>query len=228
MKPPSQLESSWQEILKDEWNKPYLEELAHFLSKERRQFEVYPPKGEVFQAFEKTPFTQVKVVIVGQDPYHGPGQAHGLSFSVKQGVKLPPSLKNIYKEIHDDLGLHPPLHGYLGSWAEQGILMLNAVLTVRAHEPQSHHGKGWEMFTDCVISHLAHRESPPIFVLWGNQAKAKCKIILEKSQKKHFILESAHPSPYSAHFGFLGCKHFSKVNEYLKTLGHSPINWVMA
>lgn len=228
MKPPMQLESSWQAILKEEWNKPYLLQLSQFLAQERKLAEVYPPSSEVFHAFEKTPFHEVKVVIVGQDPYHGPGQAHGLSFSVKKHVKSPPSLKNIYKEIQNDLGLTPPDHGYLGSWAEQGILMLNAVLTVRAHQPQSHHNQGWEIFTDCVISHLAERQDPPIFVLWGNQAKGKCKMILEKSQKKHFILEAAHPSPYSAYSGFFGCRHFSKINEQLKSQGKPPINWVNA
>lgn len=226
MKPPAQLESSWKEVLKEEWNKPYLAQLAQFLANERSQGDVYPSNIDVFSAFEKTSFHDVKVVIVGQDPYHGPGQAHGLSFSVQKGVKSPPSLKNIFKEIHDDLGLNAPNHGYLGSWAAQGVLMLNAVLTVRAREPQSHHGQGWEIFTDCVISHLANRQNPPIFVLWGNQAKAKCKIILEKSEKVHCILEAAHPSPYSAHSGFFGCRHFSKINEQLKKQGQSPINWV--
>lgn len=225
---PPQLEESWQKVLKEEWSKQYLLELRDFLAKERASgVPVYPSQQEVFSAFSHTPFDKVKVVIVGQDPYHGPNQAHGLSFSVQKGVRPPPSLVNIFKELHQDLGVPYPSHGSLVSWAEQGVLMLNTVLTVRAGQPKSHRGKGWEQFTDSVIAHLADRENPPIFVLWGSEAKAKCAIILEKIQKNHFILESMHPSPYSAHLGFFGCRHFSKINDHLKKQGQSPINWTI-
>jgi uracil-DNA glycosylase len=226
--PPPQLETSWQEALKEEWSQPYLLNLASFLASERRSHNpIYPPASQVFAAFEKIPIDKVKVVIMGQDPYHGEGQAHGLSFSVQKGVSPPPSLKNIFKELQDDLHIPIPSHGCLNSWAEQGVLLLNAVLTVRANEPRSHHNKGWEMFTDRIIAYLADLPDPPIFVLWGNDAKKKCGIILERFQKKHFILEAKHPSPYSAHFGFFGCRHFSKINEQLKKQGKTAINWAI-
>ncbi len=229
---PSKMElllgSSWQNVLQEEWCKPYFLQLIDFLIQERASpVPIYPPPQEVFSAFALTPFDQVKVVIMGQDPYHGPKQAHGLSFSVCPGNPLPPSLRNIFQELHTDLGISPPSHGSLISWAKQGVLMLNAVLTVRAHQPRSHQKKGWEQFTDTVITHLATREDPPIFVLWGHDAKAKCRLILEKVPPIHFILESMHPSPYSAHFGFFGCRHFSKINEHLKSQGKAPIDWVI-
>lgn len=225
MFPPPQLEKSWQEVLKDEWSKPYLADLASFIAKERGEGDVYPAKKDVFNAFEKTPYDKVKVVIIGQDPYHGEGQAHGLSFSVRPGIKFPPSLKNIFKELQDDLGIQAPAHGTLESWANQGVLMLNAVLTVKANQPRSHHGQGWEIFTDRVVATLAARKDPVIFVLWGRDAREKCKIIGEKEKTHHFFLETTHPSPYSVHSGFFGCRHFSKINELLKKQGKTPIDW---
>ncbi len=226
--PPPQLEESWKDALQEEWSKKYLEELAQFLATERAQGAVYPPKQDVFNAFNSTPFKQVKVVIVGQDPYHGPDQAHGLSFSVPAGIPQPPSLKNIFKELQEDLGMSPPNHGNLASWAKQGVLMLNAILTVRAHTPKSHYGKGWEQFTDAVINRLADREDPVIFVLWGKTAQEKCRHILESTRKRHFVLMAPHPSPYSVHSGFFGCKHFSKINEVLTKQGKEPINWTLS
>lgn len=225
---PPQLDESWREALKDEWSKKYVQELASFLSTERAgSIPIYPSKLDVFNAFNHTPFDQVKVVIIGQDPYHGPGQAHGLSFSVPKEVAQPPSLKNIFKELQEDLGIAPPKHGCLTGWAKQGVLMLNAILTVRAHTPQSHNGKGWETFTDAVVSALISREDPAIFVLWGKTAQEKCRRILEKTTNRHFVLTAAHPSPYSAYSGFFGCKHFSKINELLKKQGKEPINWAL-
>lgn len=225
--PPPQLEQSWKSALQEEWPKRYLEELAVFLAAERQLGPVYPAKTDVFNALNSTPYDQVKVVIVGQDPYHGPGQAHGLSFSVPTGVKQPPSLKNIFKELQDDLGIAPPTHGNLVSWAQQGVLMLNAILTVRARTPRSHYGKGWEQFTDAVIKRLADREDPAIFVLWGKTAQEKCRHILELTKQRHFVLMSPHPSPYSVHSGFFGCRHFSKINELLTKQGKEPINWTL-
>lgn len=228
MLPPPQLEQSWKEALKDEWTKPYLSQLATFVNQERASgTPVYPAKQEVFNAFNQTPFDKVKVVIIGQDPYHGPNQAHGLSFSVPYGVNPPPSLKNIFKELKEDLGIDSPNHGCLSAWAKQGVLMLNATLTVRAHTPASHHGKGWEAFTDAVVASLCTREDPVIFVLWGKAAQDKCRQILAKAGNRHFILTAAHPSPYSASFGFFGCRHFSKINEILKTQGKEPIQWAL-
>ena len=225
--PPPQLEESWKKALQEEWPKKYLEELAQFLAEERAHGAVYPSKQDVFNAFNSTPFEQVKVVIVGQDPYHGPDQAHGLSFSVPVGIPQPPSLKNIFKELQEDLGIIPPNHGSLTSWAKQGVLMLNAILTVRAHTPKSHYGKGWEQFTDAVINRLADREDPIIFVLWGKTAQEKCRHILESTRQRHFVLMAPHPSPYSVHSGFFGCKHFSKINEVLTKQGKEPINWTL-
>ena len=225
--PPPQLEESWKNALRDEWSKKYLEELAQFLAVERTQGTVYPSKQDVFNAFNSTPFEQVKVVIVGQDPYHGQDQAHGLSFSVPTGISQPPSLKNIFKELQEDLGIIPPNHGNLVGWAKQGVLLLNAILTVRAHTPKSHYGKGWEQFTDAVINCLADREDPVIFVLWGKTAQEKCRHILESTRKRHFVLMAPHPSPYSVHSGFFGCKHFSKINELLTKQGKEPINWTL-
>lgn len=198
--------------------------LAQFVAAERKKGVVYPPKSDVFAAFE-VPFEDVKVVIVGQDPYHGEGQAHGLSFSVPMGVKQPPSLQNIFKELQDDLGISPPSHGNLHSWAKQGVLMLNAVLTVRARTPQSHAHQGWETFTDAVIEKLAERDDPVVFVLWGKFAQEKCRNALAKTTKAHCVLTAAHPSPFAARNGFFGCRHFSKINDYLKRQGKQPIDW---
>lgn len=224
--PPPQLEQSWKEALKEEWSKKYLSDLAVFIAQERGgTIPVYPPRNEVFSAFGFTPFDKVKAVIIGQDPYHGPGQAHGLSFSVQGNTPQPPSLKNIFKELLDDLGISPPRHGSLVSWAKQGVLMLNALLTVRAGAPQSHSGKGWEEFTDAVVTTLTLREDPVIFVLWGKTAQEKCRHILEQTRERHFVLMAPHPSPFSAYSGFFGCKHFSKINELLKKQGKEPINW---
>ena len=179
----------------------------------------------IVEKIAKTPFHQVKVVIVGQDPYHGKGQAHGLSFSVPEGIGQPPSLKNIFRELKEDLGISEPSTGCLTSWAEQGVLLLNATLTVRASEPKSHYGKGWERFTDAVISQLALREDPVIFVLWGASAQEKCKTVLQHINKERVVLTAAHPSPFSAYNGFFGCRHFSKINDHLKRWGKRPIDW---
>jgi uracil-DNA glycosylase len=224
MKPPPQLEKTWQVKLENQWSLPYMKQLAEFLAKQRAEGEVYPPKELVFSAFEKVPFSKVKVVIVGQDPYHGPGQAHGLSFSVPKGVTPPPSLKNIFKELQADLGITPPAHGCLEKWAEQGVLLLNATLTVLRGQPLSHAKQGWETFTDAVIEALLEREEPVIFVLWGKYAQDKCKKLIGKTIQRHHILMAAHPSPFSATH-FLGCRHFSKINDLLKREGKEPIDW---
>lgn len=221
--PPPQLDQSWCKALDAEWEKPYLRELANFLQKERVEAEVFPKSSEVFAALNATGFEDVRVVIVGQDPYHDVGQAHGLSFSVKPGVVPPPSLKNIYKELQADLGIVAPEHGCLEKWAKQGVLLLNATLTVRAHSPKSHHGMGWEQFTDACVERLAEREDPVIFVLWGRSAKEKLDRL--HIDKRHPVLTAPHPSPFSAHSGFLGCKHFSKINLLLTNQGKKPINW---
>jgi len=226
--PPKQLEESWKTILKEEWSKPYLLKLAQFLSEERASnVPIYPSKQDVFSAFQYTPYERVKVVIIGQDPYHGPGQAHGLSFSVLPGVPLPPSLKNIFKELQEDLNIPSPPHGCLTSWAKQGVLLLNNVLTVREHTPRSHAGKDWEKFTDAVVLRLCEREDPVIFVLWGKDAQEKCRHILESTARRHFVLTAPHPSPFSAHSGFFGCRHFSKINDLLKRQGKEPIDWAI-
>lgn len=218
------MEKGWYEKLKDEFSKPYLQNLQKFLQEQyQKNHIIYPPKEKIFQAFCVPAFNQVKVVIVGQDPYHNPGQAIGLSFSVAPGVKQPPSLKNIFKEIQDDLGIKPPSHGCLLHWAKQGICLLNATLTVRKNEPKSHYGKGWENFTDAAISILAKREDPIVFMLWGKSAQEKCEHI--GIAKHHLILKSAHPSPYSAYSGFFGCQHFSKANSFLEKVGKEPIDW---
>ncbi len=225
MKPPPQIDASWAEALKNEWEKPYLDDLVAFIAQERRSdTPVYPPKMEVFNAFNYTPYDRVEVVIIGQDPYHGQGQAHGLSFSVTGEVKQPPSLKNIFKELKEDLGIEPPDHGNLEKWATQGILMLNTILTVRASEPRSHHGKGWELFTSSVVQILNERKDPVIFVLWGKAAQEKCGSVAPH----HHVLIAPHPSPYSAHSGFFGSRPFSKINELLKSQGKQPINWALS
>lgn len=217
------LEESWKQILAEEFEKPYFLSLKTFLENEFKAGQIiYPPGPKIFAALNTTPFDQVKVVILGQDPYHNPGQAEGLSFSVSPGQKLPPSLQNIFKELKTDLNIPTPSHGSLMKWAEQGVLLLNATLTVRENQPGSHQKKGWEDFTDSIIRELSHRKSGVIFVLWGKYAQAKANLI---DTTKHFILQSAHPSPFSVERGFYGCKHFSKVNELLKEQGKSPINW---
>lgn len=220
------IEESWQSKLKEELAQPYIRELQSFLQKERQgKKAVYPPDSQVFNAFSYTPYDQVKVVLIGQDPYHGLGQAHGLSFSVPCGVPCPPSLKNIFAELKADLKIPVPLDGCLSRWAKQGVLLLNATLTVRAGEPRSHHGKGWERFTDAVVAKLVEREDSLVFVLWGKSAQEKCQSILSSGEGRHAVLTAAHPSPYSARNGFFGCRHFSKVNRLLQQWGKTPIDW---
>lgn len=223
---PPQLEASWCAALKQEFMKPYMEDLKAFVAKERLgSVPIYPPAEDVFNAFSYTPFDQVKVVIVGQDPYHGPEQAHGLCFSVKEGVAIPPSLQNIFKELKQDLGINTPGHGCLTSWAKQGVLLLNATLTVRQSEPMSHHKKGWEEFTDTVIRLLAERTDPLVFILWGKSAQEKFAHLHCATNRSHLILKAPHPSPFSAHSGFFGCAHFSKTNQFLCNNGKTPIDW---
>ena len=222
------MEASWLERLGEEFEKPYMKELEAFLARERAAgAEVYPPYELIFNAFCQTPFAEVKVVIMGQDPYHGPGQAHGLSFSVPPGVPAPPSLQNIFKEIRDDLGIPVPKSGCLTGWAKQGVLLLNATLTVRANEAKSHFGKGWEVFTDRVVRLLCMRKEPLVFLLWGKSALDKFQHIAECGTGRHLVLTAAHPSPLSAHAGFMGCRHFSKTNEFLKKAGIKPIHWAV-
>lgn len=216
------IETSWKEQLNGEFEKPYFRSLAQFVKEEYQQKQVYPNGKEIFNAFEKCPFDQVKVVILGQDPYHGPGQAHGLSFSVREGVPFPPSLLNIFKELKNDLGIPVPPHGNLERWAKQGVLLLNATLTVEAHRAGSHQQKGWEAFTDKVIHRLAEEREGLVFMLWGAYAQKKAAFI---SDEKHLKLHAPHPSPLSAHRGFLGCGHFGKANEYLKSQGKEVIRW---
>ncbi len=221
------MEASWLELLQGEFEKPYMKELEAFLAKEIRSgAEIYPPFELIFNAFCQTPFDKVRVVIMGQDPYHGPGQAHGLSFSVPKGIPIPPSLQNIFKEIKDDLGIQPPNHGCLIEWARQGVLLLNATLTVRANEPKSHYGKGWEPFTDRVVQLLCTRKDPLVFLLWGKSAADKFQHICMNASH-HLVLAASHPSPLSAHSGFFGCRHFSKANEFLKKVGKKPIDWAI-
>jgi uracil-DNA glycosylase len=216
------LNNDWQQLLQDEFEKDYYQNLRRFLISEYKSKTIYPDMNDIFNALKFTAYKNVKVVILGQDPYHGPNQAHGLSFSVKKGVKVPPSLINIYKELHDDLGCYIPNNGFLKNWTDQGVLLLNTVLTVRAHEANSHRNMGWEMLTDQIISLLNKREDPIVFILWGNPAIAKSKLI---TNKKHFIITSPHPSPLSAYRGFFGSKPFSKTNEFLKSINKKPINW---
>lgn len=220
------MEASWLERLEGEFEKPYMKRLEGFLADEMARAVVYPPMDLVFNAFCQTPFDAVKVVIMGQDPYHGPGQAHGLSFSVPKGVPAPPSLQNIFKEIESDLGIARPTSGCLLEWVKQGVLLLNATLTVRDGEPKSHFGQGWELFTDQVIRLLVERKDPLVFLLWGKSALDKFQHISGAS-KHHLILTAPHPSPLSAYAGFLGCKHFSKTNEFLMNHGKTPIDWAV-
>ncbi len=216
------IDDSWNEVLIDEFKSDYFTELKAFLVEEKKEHTVYPPESQIFSAFTLTPFNEVKVVILGQDPYHGTGQAHGLCFSVPEGIKQPPSLKNILKEIHNDLNLAIPTSGNLENWAKQGVLLLNATLTVRANMAGSHQKKGWEKFTDKVIQELSDKREGLVFLLWGNYAQAKANLI---NPNKHYILKSVHPSPLSAHRGFMGCSHFSKTNEILKNNGLEEIEW---
>lgn len=214
--------NDWAGLLASELEQPYYVQLRQFLKEEYATQTIYPGMHDIFNALQLTPYAGVKVVILGQDPYHGAGQAHGLSFSVKPGVPKPPSLLNMFKELQDDLGCTIPNHGNLAEWAEQGVLLLNTVLTVREGSPNSHKGKGWETFTDRVISHLNEREQPIVFILWGSHAQNKIQLI---TNKRHFIIRSVHPSPLSAHRGFFGSKPYSKANAYLRSLGMAEINW---
>lgn len=216
------IHNSWQTILTDEFEKEYYQKLRNFLKKEYTTQKIHPDMYHIYEALELTPYEKVKVVILGQDPYHGVNQAHGLSFSVQPGVKIPPSLNNIYKELQSDLGISPVKHGNLVSWAKQGVLLLNTVLTVREGQAYSHRGKGWEILTDKIIEKLNEREKPIVFILWGKPAQEKMKMI---DKSRHIILKSAHPSPLSAHRGFLGSKPFSKTNDALMALGETPIDW---
>lgn len=217
------IEAGWKAELKEEFSKPYFEDIVNFLKAEKAAGKViYPPGPYIFNAFNTTPFDGVKVVILGQDPYHGPGQAHGLSFSVPPGVAPPPSLVNIFKELHTDLQLPVPGHGYLEKWAKQGVLLLNAALTVEAHKPMSHSKIGWHHFTDDVIRILSRDREHIVFMLWGSFAKSKAELI---DKTKHLILTAAHPSPLSAHNGFFGCRHFSKANFWLQRMGIAQIDW---
>ncbi len=212
------LGNSWDALLADQFTSLYYKELREFLKTEYRTRVIYPPMGDIFNALRATPYEKVKAVILGQDPYHGPGQAHGMCFSVQKGVELPPSLKNIFKELEQELGITPPDHGCLQKWAEEGVLLLNTVLTVRAGAAASHRGMGWERLTDRVIELLNDRPEPMVFMLWGSHARAK-KTLLQNP--KHLVLECAHPSPLSAYNGFFGCGHFKRANEFL----NEPINW---
>ena len=216
------IHNSWQTILTDEFEKEYYQKLRNFLKKEYTTQKIHPDMYHIYEALELTPYEKVKVVILGQDPYHGVNQAHGLSFSVQPGVKIPPSLNNIYKELQSDLGISPVKHGNLVSWAKQGVLLLNTVLTVREGQAYSHRGKGWEILTDKIIEKLNEREKPIVFILWGKPAQEKMKMI---DKSRHISLTSAHPSPLSAHRGVLGSKPFSKTNDALMALGETPIDW---
>ena len=218
------INESWKKELQDEFSKPYFQQIVTFLKTEKLQGkQIYPPGSQIFQAFDAAPFDEVKVVILGQDPYHGAGQAHGLSFSVPEGVKPPPSLQNIFKEIQSDIGITmPPNNGNLLPWAKQGVLLLNAALTVRAGEPFSHAKLGWATFTDEVIRHISDDKENVVFLLWGKFAQDKQVLI---DETKHHVLKAAHPSPFSADKGFFGCKHFSKTNEFLVANGQTPIDW---
>lgn len=217
------IEDSWKRVLHNEFSKPYFLEAVTFIKTEKALGKtIYPPGSLIFNAFNSTPFDKVKVVLLGQDPYHGKGQAHGLSFSVLPGIKPPPSLMNIFKELHDDIGIRPPSHGTLTRWAEQGVLLLNASLSVRENEPMSHGAIGWTMFTDSVISKISSEKENVVFLLWGKFAQQKQELI---DETKHLVLKAAHPSPFSANNGFFGCRHFSKTNEYLVKNGIDPIDW---
>ncbi|MGI6155477.1 MAG: uracil-DNA glycosylase [Enterococcus lemanii] len=218
------MQNKWQAILASEFQQPYYQKLQTFVNEEYQSQTIYPKKENIFRAFQQTDFDQVKVVILGQDPYHGPNQSHGLAFSVQPGVKIPPSLRNIFKELENDLGIPPATCGDLTAWASQGVLLLNTVLTVRAGEANSHRKKGWEVFTDAVIQQLNARQQPIVFILWGKPAQQKVAMI---DTGKHVIIQSVHPSPLSASRGFFGSKPFSRTNEALISLGEKPINWCL-
>ena len=218
------LEPSWLAALAAEFDQPYMHDLKAFLVEERANHQVFPPGKDMFNAFWYTPLHAVRVVILGQDPYHGPGQAHGLCFSVKKGVPPPPSLVNMFKELETSLGVPRPSHGELTSWARQGVLLLNTVLSVRAHQANSHQGKGWETFTDRAIEAVNDQREGVVFVLWGAPARKKARMI---DQRRHLVLEAPHPSPLSAHNGFFGCGHFAKINEHLRARGEAPIDWAL-
>ncbi len=220
-----QIEESWKKVLWEEFQTESFANLKQFLVEEKARHIIYPPGPQIFNAFAFTPLDEVKVVILGQDPYHGKGQAHGLCFSVPKGVKPPPSLVNIFKELHDDLAIEIPDHGNLENWAKQGVMLLNATLTVRASSAGSHQNKGWESFTDSVIRTISEKKDHVVFLLWGRYAQAKSALI---NGSKHLILNAAHPSPFSAHNGFFGCKHFSRANDYLAGHGLTPINWSLS
>lgn len=214
--------NDWLDVIGDEFNREYYLELRKFLVSEYSSKKIFPEADNIFNAFHYTPFSKVKVVILGQDPYHNDGQAHGLSFSVNKNIPIPPSLLNIYKELETELGLYIPNNGYLKKWAEQGVLLLNAVLTVRAHQAYSHANMGWEKFTDFVIEALGNREEPVVFLLWGRPAQMKESLI---KGRQHLVLKAPHPSPLSAYRGFFGCNHFIKTNEFLRSMGSEPIDW---
>lgn len=214
--------NEWDEVMKGEFDKEYYLKLRRFLKREYFTQTVYPPMENIFNAMKTTSYNDVKAVILGQDPYHEPGQAHGLAFSVQKGTQIPPSLRNIYQELNADLGIPPASHGQLTKWAEHGVLLLNTVLTVRRGQANSHKGMGWEIFTDDVIMKLNEREKPIVFILWGGNAKTKAKLI---TNRQHLILTAAHPSPLSAYNGFFGCRHFSKCNEFLAANGIEPVDW---
>ena len=218
----SMIDNDWLVPLKKEFSKPYYKDLFEFVKNEYSTTVVYPPADDIFNAFHFTPLKDVKVLLLGQDPYHNVHQAHGLSFSVLPGNDIPPSLKNIYQELHDDLGCYIPNNGYLKKWADQGVLLLNTVLTVRAHQANSHQGKGWEQFTDAVIEAVNAQDRPIVIFLWGAPAGRNPKML---TNPKHLVLKALHPSPLSAYRGFFGCKHFSKANEFLKANGVEPIDW---
>ena len=216
------IDNDWLESIKPEFQKPYYKELYDFVKTEYSKTIIYPPSDEIFNAFHFTPLSKVKVLLLGQDPYHNVNQAHGLSFSVKPGQDIPPSLQNIYKELNDDLGCYIPNNGYLKKWADQGVLLLNTVLTVRAHEANSHKGRGWEKFTDAVISAVNAQDRPIVYLLWGAPAQKKIPML---TNPKHLILKAPHPSPLSSYRGFFGCKHFSQCNDFLVKNGIEPIDW---
>ncbi|MBP1579437.1 MAG: uracil-DNA glycosylase [Oscillospiraceae bacterium] len=214
--------NEWDALLADEIQKDYYKKLRAFLISEYTTRRIYPPMEDIFNALKHTTYSDVRAVILGQDPYHGPGQAHGMCFSVKKGTPPPPSLQNIFKEMKSDLGIDPPAHGELTSWADNGVLLLNTVLTVREGQANSHRGMGWEQFTDRIIQLLNQREKPMVFLLWGGNARSKARLI---TNPNHLVLQCAHPSPLSAYNGFFGCRHFSKANEFLTSHGMEPINW---
>lgn len=216
------IHNGWWPFLQDEWNQDYFKKLSEFVHHEYETKDIYPPKDKVFSAFENCDYKDVKVVILGQDPYHEPNQAHGMCFSVNPGIKIPPSLVNMYKELHEDCGCYIPNNGYLMPWSKQGVFLLNTVMTVERGKANSHAKKGWETFTDHTIQKINEKDESVVFLLWGNNARSKADMI---DKNKHLVLECAHPSPLSAYHGFFGCKHFSKTNQFLKEHGKEPINW---